>query len=164
MKTKILAAFAAVAAIAFTGFSVSAQFNNTAPGIVVAGSQNADNLPKKAKQFINKHFKGVGVAKCEQYFDQGKYEVELANGVDIEFDAKGEVLEVDAPDNAYLAPSVAKDLLHDSAFSRLEKAGLIGKVESIEFKKGRAVEVEVDVPGPDTYVFDINGLFITVQD
>ncbi|MBD5234915.1 MAG: hypothetical protein HDS61_00635 [Barnesiella sp.] len=163
MKAKFLAAFAAVAAITFAGFSASAQYNST-PGIVMAGSQNVDKLPSKAKKFIKKHFDGVGVAGCEEAFAQGKYAVELLNGVEIEFDSKGEVLEVDAPDNTYLAASVAKDLLHDSAFNHLEKAGLIGKVESIEFKKGRAVEVEVDVPGPDTYVFDINGLFITVQD
>lgn len=161
MKTKFLAL--AVAFMAVAGFSASAQFIS-APGIVVAASQNAGNLPDKAKKFIDKHFKDVTIVKCEQYFAKGKYEVELANGVDIEFNTKGDVVEIDAPDNAYLAPSLAKELLHDSAFARLEKDGRIDRIESIEFKKGRAVEVEVDMPGPDTYVFDIQGVFISIQD
>lgn len=165
MKRNLFLALVATAAIAFMGTEANAQVNlGSAPGIVLAGSQNAANLPEKAKKFIDKHFKGIAVEKCEQYFAKGKYEVELVNGVDIEFNTKGDVIEVDAPDNAYLAPALAKELLHDSAFARLEKDGLIGKVESIEFKRGRAVEVSVDIPGPDTYVFNIDGTFIMIED
>lgn len=165
MKCKLFLALAAIVAIAFAGVDANAQTAYGAnPGIVLSGSQNAANLPEKAKKFIDKHFKGVSVAKCEQYFAKGKYEVELANGVDIEFNTKGDVIEVDAPDNYYLASAIAKELLHDSAFYRLEKEGLLNKVESIEFKRGRVVEVSVDIPDPDTYVFDINGTFIAIED
>lgn len=165
MKNRLFIAVAAVAAMTFAGFSADAQSQfGGGPGIVMAGSQDVSNLPGKAKKFIDKHFKDVAIQKCEQYFAKGKYEVELANGVDIEFNSKGEVTEIDAPDRGYLSPKIAKELLHDSAFSRLEKDGRINKVESIEFKRGRAVEVTVDVPDPDTYVFDVNGVFIQFDD
>lgn len=158
----------AAAAILLVGATTSAkaepQINNGMPGIVMAGSQNYKNLPEKARKFVEKHFKGLTVSKCEQYFAKGKYEVELSNGVDIDFNQKGEVMEIDAPDNTYLAPSVVKDLLHRGAYKRLEKDGLANSVESIEFRKGKAVEVEVGVPGPDTYIFDLNGALIAIQD
>lgn len=167
MKNHLFIAAAAISAIAFAAFPAAAQAPaqyDSNPGIVMSGSQNYNKIPQKAKHFIDKHFKGVAVSKCEQYFAKGKYEVELANGVDIEFNTKGDVIEVDAPDNTFLATAVVKDLLHHSAYSRLEKDGLASKVESIEFKKGKAVEVEIGIPDPDTYIFDINGNFIAIED
>lgn len=135
------------------------------PGIVMAGSQQYSSLPEAARQFIEKHFKGEKATKCEQYFAKRKYEVELSNGVDLEFDNQGRLTEIDAPDGKWLSPHVVKGVLHSRSYHRLEKAGLADKVESIEFdKKGLQVEVELDTPGPDTYIFDINGNFIDISD
>ena len=124
------------------------QINNGMPGIVMAGSQNYNKIPEKARKFVDKHFKGTAVSKCEQYFAKGQYEVELANGVDIDFNRKGEVLEIDAPDNTSLAQSVVEDLLHHGAYNRLVKDGYVNNVESIEFRKGRAVEVGIGMKVP----------------
>ena len=140
------------------------QINNGMPGIVMAGSQNYNKIPEKARKSVDKHFKGTAVSKCEQYFAKGQYEVELANGVDIDFNRKGEVLEIDAPDNTSLAQSVVEDLLHHGAYNRLVKDGYVNNVESIEFRKGRAVEVESGSGGPDTYIFDLNGTLIAIED
>lgn len=135
------------------------------PGIVMAGSQNYSKLPKAARSFIEKHFKGVKVTKCEQYFAKNKYEVELANGIDIEFDNSGKVIEIDAPDNSTLAPTVVKEVIHGNAYKRLAKDGLTKNVESVEYdKRGRVVEIEVSIPEPDVYVFDLNGNFIAISD
>ena len=168
MKRNLLLSLAAAVVIALggAGFHADAapQLNNGMPGIAMSGSQNYSKIPEKARKFVDKHFKGVSVSKCEQYFAKGKYEVELSDGTDIEFDSNGNVLEIDARDNSYLAPAVVKDLLHHKAYSHLEKKGLAGKVESIEFRKGKAVEVEVGVPDPDTFIFDINGNFLVVED
>lgn len=169
MKTKILTAFATLVAVMFGGLATNAQvpdhmIQGGNPGIVMAGSQKYSQLPDKAKHFIDKHFKDVGVYKCEKYFAKGQYEVELRNGVDIEFNLKGEVTEIDAPDRTYLASSVVKDVLPKKSFTRLENQGLASKIESIEFKKGKAIEVEVDVPDPDTFIFDIDGNFIAIED
>lgn len=166
MKRSIFLSLTVVAAMVIGGAAVQAepQNNGGMPGIVMAGSQNYSKLPEKARKFVTKHFKGVQVTKCEEYFAKGKYEVELANGIDIDFNRKGDVVEIDAPDNAYLAASVVKDLVHNGTYGRLVRDGVADKVESIEFKRGKAVEIEVAIPGPDTYVFDINGNFLILED
>lgn len=144
---------------------IPVQIAGGGPGIAVAASQNSSKLPKTARSFIQKNFKGVNVTKCVQYFAKNKYEVELSNGVDIDFDNNGKVVEIKAPGRSTLAPSVVKNLLHKNAYRRLEKDGLASKVESIEFKHNRKnVEVELSIPGPDTYIFDINGTFIAITD
>lgn len=156
-------ATAVVMSIAVTTDTFRAQAQT--PGIVMAGSQNYSSLPKDARHFIDKHFKGVGVSSCERYYAKGRYEVELNNGIDIEFDIKGKVKEIDAPDGAMLPVALVKDVLPGKAFKRLQDAGVVSRVESIEFdKKGKAVEVELSIPEPDTYIFDINGEFIAIQD
>ncbi|MDE7145216.1 MAG: hypothetical protein K2O30_03590, partial [Duncaniella sp.] len=96
MKTKLIATFASVMAMIFGVFASNAQTQNaiardTNPGVVMAGSQNYSQLPGKARHFIEKHFKDVGVAKCEKFFARGEYEVELVNGIDIEFNLKGDI-------------------------------------------------------------------------
>ncbi len=166
MKTKvILSAFAALAmTFATPAFEAYAQFNGGGPGIAMVGSADISQLPDKAKSFIKKHFKDVSVRTCEKFFAKGKYEVELVNGVDLDFNLKGEIIEVDAPDNSVLSPSVIKDILPHKAYARLEKDGYINSVESVEFKKGKAYEVELKIADPDTYVFSIDGAFIAIED
>lgn len=138
--------------------------NGGNPGIVMSGSQNYSQLPSKARSFIEKHFKNIGVRSCEKYFAKGKYEVELLNGIDIEFNSKGEVTEIDAADNTTLPATVVKDVMHHKAYSRLEKDGLVNNVESIEFNRKKVCSVELSIPDPDTYLFDVNGMFIALED
>lgn len=168
MKRHLLLSLAAATVVGLTAtfFTTQAvaQVNNGMPGIVMAGSQDYSQIPEKARKFVEKHFKGINVSKCERYYAKGKYEVELANGVDINFDTKGQVMDIDAPDNSFLAASVVKDVLHHNAYKRLEQQGVANKVESIEFRKGKAVEVEVGIPDPDTFIFDINGNFLVMED
>ncbi|MBD5353813.1 MAG: hypothetical protein HDR85_02750 [Bacteroides sp.] len=136
----------------------------TAPGIVLSGSANYSQLPKKAQAFIEKHFKGVGLRACEKYFAKGKYEVELNNGIDLEFNTKGELTEIDAPDNTLLPVAVVKEVMPRKAYERLEKDGLTGAVESIELNRGKVYEVELNISSPDTYVFDLDGVFLAIED
>lgn len=167
MKLSKLLSIAAVGAIFAITPYINAQVPaiNGGPGIVVAGSQNISKLPKDAQHFLNKHFKNVGIAKCEQYFAKGKYEVELTNGVDLEFDSNGKLREIDAPDYTVLATSVVKDVLPAKSYKHLEQAGMINSIETIEFdKRGRIIEVELNISDPDTYVFDVNGNFIAISD
>lgn len=167
MKFKQLVSVVALSAIIFGGATVMAQvpvINGGNPGIVMAGSQKYTQLPEKAKKFIEKHFKDIAVRSCEKYFAKGKYEVELVNGMDLDFDAKGNILEIDAPTKTVLPVPVVKDILPSKAYDRLVKDGLNTMVESIEFKRGKAYEVELNTAGPDTYIFDINGVFIAIED
>ena len=135
------------------------------PGIVMSGSQDYSKLPESARKFIERHFKGQKVTKCTQRFAKQRYEVELANGLDIDFDLNGKVREIEAPDNTVLSTAVVKELIHGKAYNRLVKDGIADQVEGIEFDKhGKAVEVEVNIPNPDVYIFDIDGNFIAIED
>lgn len=167
MKSKSLLSGIASLAILFGAADAVAQvpFNTGGnPGIAIAGSQTYDQLPENAQSFIKKHFRDAGVRTCEKFFAKGKYEVELTNGVDLEFNTKGELIEVDAPDNTVLPVSVVKEVMPRKAFDRLEKDGFTGNVESIEFNRGKVYEVDLNIPGPDTYVFDIDGVFLAIED
>lgn len=159
MKHLLLSlAVAGVLGLAGIGMEAVAapQFNNDMPGMAMSGSQNYGKIPKKARKFVDKHFKGFSVVKCENYFSTGKYEVyevELSDGTDIDFDGKGNVLEIEAGDNSYLATTIVKDLLHRKAYFLLDRRGVIGKVESIELRNNKAVEVVVRNPDPYTFIF-----------
>ncbi|MBD5249926.1 MAG: hypothetical protein HDS56_01955 [Barnesiella sp.] len=163
-KKLMLAAAAAVMASAVSAQVPSKPVEITSPGIVLAGSYDKTKLPKEAQEFITKYFPGTTVTKCEQYFAKGKISVELNSGVDIDFDTNGNPIEVEAPDHATLSRDVVKRLLHDTAFARLIADGYVDRVESIEIKRGRVVEVSIDKRNPDTYIFDVNGLFIALED
>lgn len=166
MKTKVILSTLASLAMAFAtpAFEAQAQFNGGGPGIAMVGSADISQLPDNAKSFINKHFKDIAIRTCEKYFAKGKYEVELVNGIDLDFNMKGEIIEIDAPENSVLSPSVVKDILPHKAYSRLEKDGYINLVESVEFKKGKAYEVELKIANPDTYIFSIDGSFVAIED
>lgn len=162
---KIIPAITALAiTISVPSFMVEAQYLNGGPGIAIAGSADVSQLPDKAKSFMKKHFKDVGVRTCEQYFAKGKYEVELTNGIDLEFNTKGEIIEVDAPHCTVLPAALVKEILPHKAYSRLEKDGFVNNVESIEFDKGKVYEVELNISDPDTYVFNPEGIFIAIED
>ena len=163
MKFLCAAAVAMMASVAMAQVP-SHPIEITTPGIVVAGSYDKAKLPEEAHGFIAKYFPGTSVVKCEQYYAKGKIAVELNTGVDIDFDMKGNPVEVEAPDNATLPREVVKKMLHDTAFARLIADGYADSVESIEIKRGRVVEVSVDKRDPDTYIFDVNGLFIALED
>lgn len=167
MTAKTLISGIASLAILFGAADAVAQIpanNDSNPGIVISGSATYAQLPKKAQAFIEKHFKDAGVLKCERYFAKGQYEVELRNGVDLDFNTKGDLIEVDAPDNTVLPITVVKDVMPRKAYDRLEKDGFAGMVESIELNRGKVYEVDLNITGPDTYVFDLDGEFIAIED
>ncbi|MBO4581737.1 MAG: PepSY-like domain-containing protein [Bacteroidales bacterium] len=69
-----------------------------------------NDLPQKAQQFINTHFKNIGVLSAK--FDDGNYEVILKNGTEIEFSRQGEWKDVDCHTTAVpsaIIPAAIRD-------------------------------------------------------
>ena len=64
-----------------------------------------NQLPKAAKLYIQKNFKGQRIAYAEIDYDYGrkKYEVKLTNGVELKFDARGNCYKIDHDDDYYRA-------------------------------------------------------------
>lgn len=158
--TSILSSVAAAAAILFAAPAAVAQN----PGIAIAGTTTAQSLPEAATKFLNKHFKGVAIREVEKQYTNGGYEVELINGTDVDFDAQGKVTEIEAPGNNVLSQEIAKELLPHKTYKHLLDNGLATKIDGIKFKDGKVIEVETIIADPDTYIFDIDGNLIVVQD
>lgn len=141
MKKIIIAL--AVAAMAAPMACEAQQPQYGGPGIAVAGSTDAASLPDAAKKFLDKHYKHVATSKVEKEYVDGSYEVDLANGVEIDFNSAGRITSIEAPDNgAALDENVVKDILPHKAFQELKKVGQNKNVEEIDFKDGKLYEVE----------------------
>ena len=135
---RTILAMAAVIAAGFIGI-------NAQQAISV---ENA-NLPVEAKSFIKK-------------FWSNSYEIELADGTDIDFDSKGKCTGIDAPDNAVLSQSIINDLLPKAAVKALTDNNLINAVEEIEYNSSKGYKVEVRHHTIDDYRFDAAGKVLKV--
>lgn len=156
IRKLICAAIASVCAL-----SMSAQL----PGPAIAGSVSLKDIPAKAQKQIADLCKDVKVKSVIKDFADQEYEIRLANGVKLEYDNQGTLLEIDAPSGRALNSALVKKLLPSKSYDRLRADNLTGNVESIEFKNGRAIEVEIlRTPQIDAYIFDINGELIIIED
>ena len=106
------------------------------PGPAVAGSFDYNKLPDQAKKFVAKHFKGQKVMNVQKEFASGDYEVTMANGVEIEFNSKGEVVEIDGQNSA-LSATLVKAVVPKGVYSTLSSKAIHNSVKSIDFEKGQ---------------------------
>jgi len=62
-----------------------------------------NQLPKAAKVYIQKHYKGQRIVYADVDWDDGfkRYEVKLSNGVELKFDARGNCYKIDYDDDYY---------------------------------------------------------------
>ena len=148
---RTILAMAAVIAAGFIGI-------NAQQAISV---ENA-NLPVEAKSFIKQHFGNTTIAKFEKKFWSNSYDIELADGTDIDFDSKGKCTGIDAPDNAVLSQSIINDLLPKAAVKTLTDNNLINAVEEIEYNSSKGYKVEVRHHTIDDYRFDAAGKVLKV--
>lgn len=136
------------------------------PGLVMAGSSSASQLPQPALKFINQYFKGLDISKVEREYAKGTYDVDFVNGLDIEFNNQGKVVEIDAPDGMALAPSVIRALVSHKAYENLKRNGSLKLVNSIDltYNRGKLVKVETVAAMPQEIVMDFNGNIVLVEE
>lgn len=153
----------AITAIMATGDATDLAAQNAVPdryipvggvGPAVAGSADVSSLPEKARKFIEKT--ALTVVSCEREFASGKYEVKLSTGLEIEFDAKGNVVELDAPDRCFLGDVLIRDVVPGRLYDKLGELKLRDRVSSIEMKKN-GYKVEFDGSPYDEAVFNRHG-------
>lgn len=162
--TSLAVALAATASLTLA-LPVNAQipdFTSPMPGIVVAGSIDISRLPSKAHDFIKKHFKDIPIVKCQEEYMPQEYEVEFADGTEVDFDAKGEWVEVDAGTSRIIPATLVKDMLPRRAHDELSRRNVIGLVETI--KRGdKGYKVELRGVELDDYRFARDGKLISVK-
>ena len=140
MKKQIL-----LAAAALLGIGLSAMAAETADmreellltqgvGPAIAGSVTYSDLPTNAQDFLLKHFKDVKIRHIEKEYADGRYEVNFANGDEIDFDANGKVTEIEAKRGA-IKDTVVKDILPQAAYNQLVGQNIHNQVKQIDVEK-----------------------------
>ena len=122
-------------------------------------TKDINQLPLSARNFINQHFNKPQVAhiKIDSEVLSKKYEVLLTNGIEIDFDGKGNWQEVDAKKGkvpATIIPSFVSNYLKTNNFT----TEFVTKIE--RDRKGYEVELNTDL----TFKFDKNGKFRKADD
>lgn len=139
---RFLSVFLAVAVFSAIGFVAFADRNIS-----------SNELPKEAKLFINKHYNGASIYECE--IDNKEYNVELSNGVDLEFNSKGKLIKIDA-DHGVIAQSVLKSILPAKAMQYLTKEGLADRVDEVQFRR-KTIVVDINNSRDHEIRFNLDG-------
>lgn len=157
MKIPFIAA-AFVAALAFLAPRADAQsivppagtfpYYPSGVGPAVAGTVDLSSVPDKALEFIGKHFKDDVITEVEKEYDDDSYDVDLASGIELEFNARGEWTEVDIRRGAIPAETV-RHIVPDHVWRKLEEQKATARVETIK-RSQRNIKVELrGADGPD---------------
>lgn len=117
-------------------------------------------LPDAARSFIKKHYASVDIRECEH--DNGYYEVDLKNGVDMAFDAEGKLIKLDAGHKT-ISQVILKEILPMKIYGELETRKLLNKIEEVEFNRS-GIKIDTTEWFNDEYHFDKEGNLVTVTD
>lgn len=116
-------------------------------------------MPKKAQKTVERI--GASVTKCDREFMTGKYEVTLSNGIEIEFTSKGEIDEIEAPDNTVLGNDIIKEIVPGHLYDNLKEMKALELVTSIEATR---LGYKVDFAGTmDEAYFNAKGDLISMH-
>lgn len=122
-------------------------------------TKDINQIPLVARNFINQHFTNPQVThiKIDTEVMSKNYEVLLTNGTEIDFDSKGNWVEVDAKKGkvpASIIPSFVTNYLKNNNF----KTEFVTKIE--RDRRGYEVELNTDI----SFKFDKKGNFRKADD
>lgn len=116
---------------------------------------NTSILPGTAQNFINQHFSSVSVNEVEEYsnwqiWEDEKYEVRLSNGIELDFDENGNLIEIDSQNNEAIPMSALPSQISSYLQSNYPNAQVVGwekqdKEQEVELADG--TELEFDAQG-----------------
>lgn len=135
----------------------------TGIGPVEQGSVLFDNIPAKSRKFLQKNCDGHAIVKCEKQFASGDYEISLADGIDMEFDAKGNMTEIETPDGYSLSPQLLRAVVPGKLYRLLEHNGFEQSVEAVHRDRA-GYRLAISDPVFDTVCYDSSGVLTLVVD
>lgn len=121
-------------------------------------TQDVNQLPLNARNFINQHFSSPSISHIkieDEFLKSKKYEVLLTNLTEIDFDNKGNWVEVDCKKGqipASLIPSTIKEYVNKNFPNTI-----INKIE----RKGKGLEIELN--NDYSLKFDKKGQFVSMD-
>lgn len=157
MKKIVVLAAVAAAMLPMMSSHADAQKTSYYKGVgpVVAASQSESQLPKKAKKFLDKHFNGIEVTSVNVDYPSQNIDVTLADGGEVEFDAKGEVIEIEAPENEVLSDDLLRSVVSKDVYWDLRHRRLTSMVEGVTHDKyGYRVELNDNLYDAARYAED----------
>ncbi|SHF22016.1 PepSY-like domain-containing protein [Dysgonomonas macrotermitis] len=123
------------------------------PFLLGAEYQRNAALPKKAEQFLQVHFKSTPIKEIE--YDDGKYEVKLRSGHEIEFDAGGNWIDIEGEYSPL--PKSIIDLLPQKATAYI--ANNYPRRPIVQIKK-KKYGYKIDLSNSAELMFSFNGDFL----
>lgn len=130
-------------------------------GTLIA-QNNMNELPETTQEFVKKHFSNEKIKSAEREkdlmnFGNGEmYEVELDNGIKMDFNEAGELTEIESNNDV----AIPKEALPNSISSYVEKNYPNAHVVSWEADKN---DQEVELSDGTDLEFDANGKFMRVD-
>lgn len=121
-------------------------------------SITVEQLPQASRTFIADYYPGVSVLRVTKETDHSgsEYDVNLANGHEIEFNAAGEWTDVDAPTGQTVPAGIAPKAIVEYVTANYPDQGIN---EISRDRKG----YEVDLTSGLDLEFDTNGNFIRID-
>lgn len=133
---------AALAVVAASSFSAEARNRGEVKNNVALEAYNANKLPSDAKAFLRAYYGHNYLKDCEFNDDNGNYEVTMSDGTEVEFNSRGEVVEIEAADRQALSAAVIENILPADAYAKLQEMGYASKIEKIETsRKGYDIDL-----------------------
>lgn len=133
----------------------------TAVGPVVSGSVDYKALPSKARKFLEKNCDGHAVVKCNKTYTSGEYDIQLADGLEFEFDAKGNVIDTEAPEGYSLSQPLLKAVVPGKLYNLLIHNGFQKSVEAVHRDRSGYC-IDVSDPVFKAVTFDPSGVLTLV--
>lgn len=121
---------------------------------------DSNKLPQNVQDFVAQHFEGVAIKSAEKDImnigNGEQYEVKLNNGIKLEFDKAGEVIEIDSKRNTEIPEGALPAEIYSYVESNYDNAFII----SWEIDKN---DQEVELSDGTDLEFDRNGKFLKVD-
>lgn len=135
----------------------------TGIGPVVAGSVSYDDMPSKARKFLERNCDGHAVVKLDKEFASDTYDVRLADGIDLRFDAKGNVVNIAAPEGYCLAPNLLKAVVPGKLYQLLDHNGFSESVSAVN-RDRLGYRLDITDPIFEQVCYDTSGVLTMIAD
>ena|SRR5690606_35400261 len=122
--------------------------------IGIFAQANTDKLPKAAQDYISQHFSSISITKVEEngnwkIWEDDKYEVRLSNGIELDFDENGQIVEIESKNNepvpeGALPQNIANYLKTNYAGIAIKGWEKDGKGQEVELVDGTELEFDKD--------------------
>lgn len=121
-------------------------------GVGPAMSESVKMIPIEGIRFIVENYPDEGIVSMDKEFATNTYDVKLTNGTEIEFNSKGNVVEIDAEGYNAIPAEVIKAMVPSTTYQAMQKDGIVSNIESIE-KNNSGYKIETNLPQDLEYFY-----------